>query len=62
MRAAILLAVALALGGIALVPTASAVCSGDTFVDEDCRNIICTVKNLKGPWINECWGIIGPPP
>lgn len=62
MRAALLLALALTLGAVTLAPTASAVCSGDTLVDEDCRNVLCTIKNLKGPWINECWGIIGPPP
>lgn len=63
MRAALLLAVALALGGIAMIPTASAVCStGDAWVDDTCAATICTIKSLKGPWIHTCWGIVGPPP
>ena len=63
MRAALLLAASLALAGVALAPTASAACP-DTgvWVDDTCESTICTVKNVKGPWIHECWGIIGPPP
>lgn len=64
MRATLLVALALVLGGIVLggAPTAAAACSTGHWVDDVCASTLCTVKKPTGPWIHTCWGIIGPPP